>query len=178
MVCPRCVMAVEQTLSKLNIPYTEVVLGMATVDAENIDLDKLDEELKAIGFELIRDEKKVLVEQIKTLIINLVHHSDNQELKENLSDYISSELNKEYSFLSKLFSDNEGVSIEKYYILQKIERVKELITYGELTFSEIAYQLNYSSPAHLSKQFKDITGKTLSEYKNAKKQNRQTLDRI
>jgi len=178
MVCPRCISAVKDTLSQLNIPYSEVKLGEAIIETKEIDFDLLDIELKKIGFELIQDKNQKIAEQIKALIIDLIHHSDDTDLKTNLSDFLSTKLNKNYTLLSKVFSEYEGLSIEKYYILQKIEKVKELITYGELTFSEIAYRLNYSSLSHLSKQFKSVTDKTLSAYKKDYSSHRKTLDQL
>ncbi len=178
MVCPRCVMAVEQTLTKLNIPFSEVNLGEVIVETEQIDYTLLDKELKSIGFELINDDRKITLEQIKTLIIDFIHHNENEKLKINFLDYISKNIKKDYQSLSRLFSELEGITIKKYITLQKIEKVKELITYNELNFSEIAYKMNYSSAAHLTNQFKSITGLTLTEYKNSKIQNRQTLDKV
>ena len=178
MVCPRCVTAVEDTLSKLNIPYSEVVLGKATIeiDKAEIDLDNLDSELQKIGFELINDKNRELVSRIKALIISYIHHSDNMDMKINFSDYIAKEIGKDYSFISSIFSKMESTTIEKYIIAQKIERVKELLSYDEHTLSEIAYQLSYSSVQHLSNQFKKITGKTPSQYKKQDIQGRKTLD--
>ena len=178
MVCDRCVMAVEQTLTKLNIPFTVVKLGQAVIDDTNVDFDLLDKELRAIGFEMIKDKNAQIIEKIKTLIIDYIHHYDGEDLKINFSDYLSRELSYDYSYISSVFSENENVTIEKFIILQKIERVKELISYNELNFSEIAYKVNYSSAAHLSRQFKSVTGLTLSEYKKSETKDRSTLDKI
>lgn len=178
MVCPRCITAVEQTLSKLNITFIKVKLGEAIVTTDNIDYSTLDKELKAIGFEIIQNKNRKIVEQVKTLIVDLIHHNQADDLKINISEYLNKKLGYEYSYISNIFSNEEDTTIEKFIILQKIERVKELIEYNELSFSEIAYLLNYSSPAHLSKQFKDITDLTLSEYKKQKNKERKTLDNI
>jgi AraC-like DNA-binding protein len=180
MVCPRCITAVEQTLKKLNIEYIEVKLGEAIIMAnDNIDYNLLDKELNKIGFELIMDNNVQIVEQIKSIIIKYIHHNkENELLNVNFSDIITQKIGKDYSYISKIFSENENITIEKYIISQKIERVKELISYNELNFSEIAFLLHYSSPAHLSKQFKNITGLTLSQYKKQDKKHRKTLDKL
>ncbi len=178
MVCPRCISAVETTLKKLNIPYTEVKLGQADIKDSKIDYLALNEELKAIGFELIQDKNLIIVEQVKTLIIDYIHHSESFVLKTNFSDYITEEIGYDYSYISNIFSETENRTIEKYIILQKTEKVKELISYNELNFTEIAFKLNYSSVAHLSKQFKEITGMTLSDYKKANDKGRNTLDNL
>ncbi len=178
MVCDRCIMAVEQSLSEMQIPFSEVQLGVAKVETEDIDCDELNNKLKKIGFELIRDTNNILVEQIKTLIINFIHYNDGENLKINFSVYISRKTGYDYTYLSKLFSEKESLTIEKYIILQKIEKVKELISYGEHNFSEIAYLLNYSSVSHLSRQFKKVEGRTLSDYKKAHQKSRKTLDKM
>ncbi len=180
MVCPRCIMAVEQILTKLNIPFLEVVLGKAIVEIpeSEIDFKLLDKELKTIGFELIHDTNHQLIDQVKSIIVDYIHHSDGENLKINFSDYLSYKTGKNYSQISKVFSETENMTVEKFIILQKIEKVKELISYGDLNFSEIAYRLNYSSVSHLSKQFKKVTGFTLSEYKKSNKENRNSLDNI
>ena len=178
MVCPRCIMAVEQTLTKLHIPFVEVKLGEAILKTENPDYHQLDEALKEIGFELIRDKNKIILEQVKTTIIEYIHHNEGDGLKINFSDYLSQTIGKDYSSLSNLFSEKEGITIEKYIILQKIERVKELISYQQLNFSEIAFKLNYSNSSHLSAQFKKVTGMTLSEYRKGKSGNRDFIDKI
>jgi AraC-like DNA-binding protein len=180
MVCPRCITAVENTLKKLDIPFDEVSLGQAVIykSINDIDISKLDKELKIIGFELIHDKSQVIVETVKTLIVDYIHHNDGEELKINFSDFLSEKIGKNYSTISHLFSDSEKVTIEKYIILQKIEKVKELIGYEELNFSQIAYKANYSSVAHLSKQFKQVSGLTLTNYKKLINKNRTTIDNI
>lgn len=173
-------MAVEQILGKLAIPFSEVKLGQAFVGvpSSEIDTKRLANELHAIGFELMQDKNTQLVEQVKTEILKYIHYSDNQPIKLKFSEYLSQKIGKDYARISLIFSEKEKIGIEKYLILQKIERVKELITYGELNFSEIAFRLNYSSVAYLSKQFKQITRLTLSEYKKKKQKDRKTLDKV
>jgi len=180
MVCPRCVTAVEQTLTGLSIPFVYVELGVANLDKKigHDELKKLDEELIKIGFELIQDKNYQLIEKVKTILVDHIHHHQAQERKINYSEYLSQKTGKEYSSLSKLFSDIENTTIEKYIILQKIEKVKELISYGELNFSQIAFETNYSSVAHLSKQFKKVTGHTLSDFKKLGEKKRITIDKI
>jgi len=178
MVCPRCVAAVKDTLTKVDIKFYSVSLGEAVVEEQNLNYDLLDKELKKIGFELINDNNKKITEQVKSVIIEHIHLNNYEVLSINFSSVISEKLEKDYSYISKIFSDTEQITIEKFIILQKIEKVKELISYDELSFSEISYLLNYSSPAHLSKQFKDITGFTLSQYKKQTNKQRKTLDNL
>ncbi len=180
MVCPRCIMAVKETLNRLNIPFSEVILGRATLEVEKseIDQDLLDSELRKIGFELIRDKNRMLVAQTKALIVDYIHHSGDLDMKINFSDYLSGKLGKDYSLISSVFSELENTTVEKYIIAQKIERVKELLSYNELNLSEIAYQLNYSSVQHLSNQFKKVTGLTPSQYKKQQIKGRKTLDEV
>ena len=130
-------------------------------------MDNLKVALKMTGLELMDDSKKILVEKIKTIIIELIHYNDKQ-IKINLSDYLSEKLNHNYTFLSTLFSEVKGTTIEKFYLSNKIEKVKELLLYDELNLTEIAYKLHYSSVAHLSNQFKKMTGLTPSHFKNLK----------
>ncbi len=180
MVCDRCIMSVKRILDEQQLPWSCVELGRAKVlaDPDQINYDVLDDKLRAIGFELIRDKSKILVESVKNLIVEYIHYNEGEKLKINFSDYLSEKVGKDYAYISSEFSKSEGVTIEKYIILQKIERVKELISYGELNFSEIAFKVNYSSMAHLSRQFKTIAGMTLSQYKATLIKQRQTLDRI
>lgn len=178
MVCPRCITAVEQTLSKLKIPYTKVKLGEAIVTTNNVDCYTLNKELKEIGFEVIQSKNQKLVEKIKTLIVDLIHHNNDDNLKINFSEYLSKNIGYDYSYISNVFSKEENTTIEKYIILQKMERVKELIDYNEMNFSEIAYSLNYSSSSYLANQFKKVTGLTLSEYKKSKLEKRNVIDNL
>lgn len=166
MVCDRCKMVVKAELEKLGFNPVTVSLGdvkLADLITEE-DKHKIDRHLNQFGFELIPDKKGQLIEQIKTLIIELVYQ-ENSLLKVNLSTYLNEKLNLDYNGLSALFSEMEHQTIEKYFIAQKIEKAKELIGYDELNLSEIALKLNYSSVAHLSAQFKKVTGVTPSNFK-------------
>lgn len=179
MVCNRCKMVVKAELEKLGFNPVSVELGTVSIK-ENISPDdkiKISNQLKSFGFELLEDKKTQIAEQIKTSIINLVHYSK-EPLKINLSAYLSEQINLEYPQLSSIFSEVENQTIEKYFIAQKIEKAKEMLTYGELTLSEIAYQLNYSSVAHLSAQFKKVSALTPSAYKAETSDKRKTLDEI
>lgn len=179
MVCNRCKMVVKAELEKLGIQPLSVELGEVQLEQELTVAEKLKVEtsLHKVGFSLIDDKKSLLIEQIKTLIVELVHH-DNNELKVNLSDYLSRKLMHDYSYLSNLFSDVEGTTIEKYFIAQKIEKVKELLVYDELSLSEIAEQLSYSSVSYLSNQFKKVTGLTPSHFKNIRAIKRKPIDEV
>lgn len=179
MVCPRCIMAVETILKTLQIDYKNVSLGEIELNSQpdNSDVTKLSEHLQEIGFEVIDDKKHQLIERIKNYIIQFIHH-DKEMLKINLSDFLSEVLGYEYNYLSNLFSEVEGTTIEKYVILQKIEKVKELIVYDELSLKEIAHQLGYSSVAYLSNQFKKVTGLTPSHFKTIGQQKRIPLDHL
>ena len=179
MVCIRCKMVVKSELEKLGLHYGPVELGEAEI-IENISPEQLailEIALKKSGLELMDDKKSILVEKIKTIIIELVHYSDEQ-IKVNLSDYISEKLNYDYTYLANLFSEVKGTTIEKFFLSHKIEKVKELIVYDELTLTEIAYRLHYSSVAHLSNQFKKKTGLTPSHFKNLRHQKRQALGNV
>ena len=178
-MCSRCIMVVQNELNRLGIAATSVKLGEVEL-AEALtaeDRKKLGESLVPLGFELIDDKKSRLIEKIKTVIIGLVHHQEN-DAKINLSTLLSKELHHDYPYLSNLFSDVEGTTIEKYFIAQKIEKVKELLVYDELSLSEIAFRLNYSSVAHLSSQFKKITGLTPSHFKQIREDKRKPLDKV
>lgn len=177
MVCQRCIMAVEDILKNMSITPKYIHLGEVEVseDLNPTQIQELKGKLQEIGFELLDNYQQKLIENIKSLIISSI-----QNFKEinNYSDFLSSKLNKDYSSLSKLFSATEGITIEHFIILQKIEKVKELITYQEFNLSEISYKLNYSSVAHLSGQFKKITGLTPSQFKNQGIKLRKPLDTI
>lgn len=179
MVCNRCKMVVRAELEGLGLQPVSVELGEVTLDREISDTEKLkiDTRLHELGFSLIDDRKSMLIERIKTLIVELVHHQ-NSELKTNLSEYLSRRLHHDYSYMTNLFSEVEGTTIEKYFIAQKIEKVKELLVYDEMTLSEIAFQLNYSSVAHLSNQFKKVTGLTPSHFKQIRFDKRKSLDEV
>ncbi|MBS1765206.1 MAG: helix-turn-helix transcriptional regulator [Bacteroidetes bacterium] len=179
MVCNRCVMVVQHELEKLGITPVKVTLGEVTLDAElnQTKRQNLENSLTALGFEIIDDRKSRMIEKIKTIIIQLIHVQDNR-LQQNLSEILSNDLHHDYNYLSNLFSEVEGITIEKYFIAQKIERVKELLVYDELSLSEIAFQLNYSSVAYLSSQFKKVTGLTPSHFKQIKTEKRKPLDQV
>src|SRR5690606_5755895 len=179
MVCNRCIMVVENELDKLNLDVNSVSLGKVDLNRPLTQEDKvkLKEVLLPLGFEVIDDKRSRIIESIKNIIIDVVHHQ-NAEVKINLSELLSSKLHLDYGYLSTLFSEVEGTTIEKYVIAQKIERVKELLVYDELSLSEIAFQLNYSSVAYLSNQFKKVTGLTPSHFKQIKEQKRKHLDEI
>ncbi len=179
MVCGRCIKVVREELSKLGIEYNSVQLGEVELaePVENEKLEKLRSALLENGFELIDDSKTKLIEKVKTLIIQSIYQSNKPE-EINYSDYLSKETGKPYTALSALFSSVENTTIEKFIIAQKIERAKELLVYGELTLSEIAYRLGYSSSQHLSNQFKKITGFTPSYFKELKEQKRLFIDKI
>lgn len=179
MVCHRCVLAVQQLLDKLEIPARQVGLGEVLLEEIPSPEKKrqLEEELEALGFELIDQRKNRIIEKIKQIIIHLVHR-ENNALTQPLSQLISSQLHQEYSSLSQLFSQVEGTTIEKYYIAQKIERVKELLVYDELSLSEIADLLHYSSPAYLSNQFRQVTGLRPSHFRNIGRNKRKPLDKV
>jgi AraC-like DNA-binding protein len=179
MVCNRCIMVVQHELDQLEIISKNIKLGEVTLEEELPVAKKklLDKTLTALGFELIDDKKSRIIAQIKNIIIDLVHHQDS-EIKNNLSHVLSSKLNHDYNYLSNLFSEVEGTTIEKYFIAQKIEKVKELLVYDELSLSEIAFRLNYSSVAYLSNQFKKVTGLTPSHFKQIKEDKRKPLDKV
>ena len=179
MVCNRCIMVVQNELDKLDLGVKNIRLGEVTLDEELTDEEKkkLSEVLVRLGFQIIDDKKSRIIEKIKNIIIELVHHQDN-DTKTNLSEVLSNKLHHDYNHLSNLFPEVEGTTIEKYFIAQKIERVKELLVYDELSLSEIAFQLNYSSVAYLSNQFKKITGLTPSHFKQIKEEKRKPLDEV
>lgn len=179
MVCSRCKMVVEQVFQELNLLPEQVLLGEVHLKEAPTEkqLNTLKLKLESLGFEIIDDKKSKLIDAIKTQIIELIHHRK-EALHINLSDFLSRQLKHDYSYLSNLFSEKEGITIEKYFITQKIEKVKELLMYDELSLSEIAYQLNYSSVAHLSSQFKKVTGLTPSFFKNLKGNKRIEIEKL
>lgn len=162
-------MVVKSELEKLGLHYIIVNLGEAEImeDITSEQLSRLNTGLKRSGLELMDDKRSILVEKIKTSIIELVHYTDEQ-IKVNLSEYLSNKLDHDYTYISNLFSEVKGTTIENFYLSHKIERVKELIVYDELNLTEIAYKLHYSSVAHLSNQFKKMTGLTPSHFKRLK----------
>lgn len=180
MVCDRCIKSVRQIFEQASIPVKEIRLGMVFTAAPLADLQvaQIKERLHNEGFEWMDDQKAKLVEQIRNLIIQLVQSANLDEMKGNLSTYLSKALLKDYHYLSQLFSSMENSTIEQYFILQKIEKVKEWLVYDEHSVSEIAFKLGYSSVSHLSGQFKKITGFTPSEFKQFKDHYRKPLDKV
>jgi len=180
MVCNRCIKAVNDELTDLGYTINKIELGEVVIKEEldNKDTEQISKALAENGFELINDKKSWIINRIKTLIIEYIHHDKEKPDYVNFSDFLSSELGHDYSYLSHLFSSIEGKTIEKYMILQKIEKVKELLVYDELTINEISYQLGYSSAQHLSRQFKDVTGLTPSHYKKVREEKRKPLNRL
>jgi len=183
MVCNRCVTAVQQVFEKAGLHPVKVSLGEINLKEESISdkrLKQLDNELHTLGFERIDDRKARIIEGIKNKIIQLVHHSQQVDRKYNWSKILADEMHFEYNYLSNLFSSVEGITLEQYIIRQKIEKAKELLFYDELNLSEIANRLGYSSVAHLSAQFKKITGLTPSELKKSREMDkmRKPLDSI
>lgn len=180
MVCPRCIESVTEVLQKNGFEVESIDLGVAKIDVEPTreQIEMLSKALHIKGFELLADKKQQLIDLVKSEIIKLVHHSDNETLHTNLSAHLSRTIGADYSSISNLFSASEGITIEKFTILQKIEKAKELLSYGELTASEIAFRMGYSSAAHLSSQFKKETGMTPGQYKKLKDKKRNPLDQI
>ena len=179
MVCSRCRMVVTSELEKAGIPFLSVNLGdielkKALTPAQT---EELDAQLRKWGFELIDDKKSRLISRIKNEIVYLIHHSE-EGLRTNLSAYLAEKLHYEYTYLSNLFSEIEGTTIEKYLIAQRIEKVKELLVYDELNLAQIADKLGYSSAAYLSGQFKKITGLTPSHFKALKEHKRRNIEEL
>jgi AraC-like DNA-binding protein len=179
MVCPRCIDTVSGIFIELNIETSFIGLGKVTTLTEVSPEQKvkLDERLSIRGFELLQDQKSKLIGQIKAVVIDQIHHKSDA-LKVSFSTLIAEKLNHEYSSLSRLFSTVEGVTIERFILKQKIERVKELIFYDELNLSEIAFQMDYSSVAHLSSQFKKETGMTPTQFKKIRQPRHRSLDSL
>ena len=179
MVCPRCIMAVKDILQKLEIEFRDIYLGQVVLDKAVPDhkLKKLSHELDTLGFELLEPGKSALISQIKSVIINQVHHTQ-KPLSVNFSDLIADRLHHEYAYLSRLFSSVEGITIEKFIVLQKVEKIKEYLIFNQMTLSEIANEMNYSSVAHLSSQFKKETGMTPTQFRKQAKPNRKSLDNL
>ncbi len=179
MVCIRCQLVVKSELEKLGLKYHYVRIGEADIigDIQQEQLEQLKVNLKKAGLSLMDNRKSILVEKIKNVIIELVYYREDQ-IKVNLSDYLSEKLNYDYTYLANLFSEVKGLTIEKFYLTHRIEKVKELIVYDELNLSEIAYKMHYSSVAHLSNQFKKYTGLTPTHFKNLKNKRRETLEDV
>ena len=179
MVSMRCKMLVKEELKKLGLHFIVVDLGVVEI-MENITQEQREQiriALHRSGLELMDDKKAVIIEMIKTAIIEMIHYKDDL-IKVNFSDYISKKLNYDYTYLATLFSEIQGTTIEQYIIANKIERVKELIIYDELNLTEIAWMMHYSSVAHLSNQFKKITGLTPSNFKALKNRGRRAIEDV
>ena len=181
MVCDRCIKVVREELEKLGYKTDNVILGEARISSEKkqFDLNGIRKTLEENGFELINDKQAKLIEEIKISLIDLIHHNSANELEKiSLSKFLSEKFHHSYQHISSLFSSKEGITIEKYFINQKIEKAKELLVYNELTLSEISYKLGYSSVQHLSNQFKKVTGFTPSEFKKLRVKKRLPLDKV
>ncbi len=175
MVCNRCKSTVVRELDALGYDIDSLELGQVVLNENTpIENSKLEEILKKHGFEIIQEETEVLIEEVKIALIKKIENQDNV----NLSSFLAKTFNKSYSALSKLFSKTEGMTIEKYEINLKIEKVKELIQLGQLNFSEIAYSLDYNNSGHLARQFKNVTGMSMTEFKNLQKWDRKSIDQI
>lgn len=179
MVCQRCKMAVQAEFEKLGFKNPLVELGEVELKEQpsKLQLEQLNQSLKQLGFELLDDKKSRIIEKIKNIIVEHVHHSPTRT-HSNLSDIITGKLHYDYAYLSNLFTESENTTIEKYFIAQRIEKVKELLVYDELSLSEIADKLNYSSVAYLSNQFKKVTGLTPSFYKSLKEKKRKNIEEL
>ncbi len=179
MVSIRCKMVVKTELEKLDIPYGTVELGEVEIrdNISNTQRSQLKKALMKSGLELMADKKAVLIEKIKNVIIELIHYSDELP-KTNFSDFLSEKLNYDYTYLANLFSEVQGTTIQNFIITHKIEKVKELLVYNELNLTEIAYKLHYSSVAHLSNQFKKVTGLTPTHFKRLRKKRRKMLENL
>lgn len=179
MVCNRCIMIVKQLAETIGLQPTSIYLGGIEIAKEPTkeQINSLAGSLKEYGFELLDNKKQQLIEKVKNIIVEQIHYSDNDEAYK-FSEILAKKTHKDYSYLSNLFSEVEGITIEKYIINQRIERVKELLVYDELALSEIAYKLGYSSAAHLSAQFKKVTGLTPGYFKKMKGGGRKSLDQV
>lgn len=180
MVCDRCEMVIETALSALGLQVDNVQLGKAEVTrtADKPTLHEIEKELERFNFGLIKDSDSILSEKVKTALIKWVDSGALETDDVSLSEYLSKKLAKSYASISRVFSSKEEITIEKYFIRLKIEKAKELVQYGKLSFSEIAYQLGYKNLQHLSRQFKEITGMSMSEYQKLQSPDRISLDKI
>ena len=179
MVCIRCKMVVKEELRKMGLHFIIVDLGEVDVMEElsTEQREQLKTDLLNLGFELMDDKKAMLIEKIKNVIIEMVHHTE-ESIKINFSDFLSEKLNHDYTYMANLFSEAQGITIEHFIISHKVERIKELIIYAELNMTEIAYKMNYSSVAHLSNQFKKVTGLTPSHFKQMKDKRRSPIEDV
>jgi AraC-like DNA-binding protein len=172
-------MVVKAELEKLGLPYVYVKIGEAEISGaiQPVQIEQLKTGLGKAGLLLMEDKRSILVERVKCAIIELVHYTDEQ-IKVNLSDFLSEKLQYNYTYLANLFSELNGITIEKFYLTHKVEKVKEMIIYDELNLTEIAYKMHFSSVAHLSNQFKKFTGLTPTQFKNLKNVSRETLEDV
>lgn len=179
MVSTRCKMLVKEELTRLGLHFVIVEMGEVDVmeDITSIQREQIRIALEDSGLELMNDKKAVLIEKIKTVVVELVHYTDELP-KTNFSEYLSEKLNLDYTYMANLFSEVQGITIEKFIIAHKIERVKELIIYDEFNLTEIAWMMHYSSVAHLSNQFKKVTGLSPSHFKNLKSKRRNPIENI
>ena len=179
MVSNRCKIMVKEELKKLGLHFIVVDLGVVEImeDISDEQRDQLQEGLMETGLELMDDKRAILIEKIKVLIIEMVHHSE-EDVKINLSDYLAEKLEYDYTYLANLFSEVQGTTIMHFLIAHKVERIKELILYDELSISEIAWKMNYSSVAHLSNQFKKVTGLSPSHYKQLRNKKRTPIEDV
>lgn len=179
MVCDRCKMAVKKEILRMGFTPLSVELGEVEVveNLTNEALSEFEKSLENLGFKLIYDQNNKTIEKIKSVVIELIHHS-NHHSPLNYSSYLENALNRDYNYLSHLFSEHEGVTLEKYIIKQKIEKVKELVSLNEVSLNEIAFEMGYSSVAYLSYQFKKSTGITITDYRKVSQNLRQPLDQI
>ncbi len=179
MVSNRCKIVVKEILKQMNLHFILVDLGEVDImeDITQEQRELLKSELLESGLELMDDKKSILIEKIKTIIIQLIHHTE-EDIKINFSDYLSEKLHHNYNYLANMFSEVQGITIEHFIINHKVEKIKELMIYGELTITEIAYKMNYSSVAHLSTQFKKVTGLSPSHFKQLKDKRRNPLEEI
>ncbi len=179
MVSLRCKLMVQEELRKLGLKYVLVDLGVVEIleDISDLQREQFKVNLLKSGLELMDDKKSILIEKIKNVIIEMIHYADELP-QENFSDYISKQLGYDYTYLANTFSEVKGVTIQQFIIIHKIERVKELLLYDELNLTEISYKLNYSSVAHLSNQFKKVTGLSPSFYKKLKQKRKNNLENL
>jgi|SRR5690349_351236 len=179
MVCDRCIHVVTQVLDQAGVQQTNIKLGEVELKEEpsSAQINEISTRLKSYGFELLDDQRKKIIEKIKNTVVARIQEMDDEDT-DNFSDILSRELHRDYSSISKLFSEVEGITIEKFIINQKIEKVKELLIYDEWSLSEIAFKLGYSSVAHLSAQFKKVTGFNPSAFKKLQEHHRKPIDKI
>lgn len=179
MVSLRCKMMVKEELKKLGLKYTALELGMVEImeDITKAQREQLKKNLQKSGLELLDNKKNILIEKIKNVITEMIHYTDELP-KVNYSKYISDKLGYDYTYLANTFSEVRGITIQQFIIIHKIERVKELLLYDELTLTEISHKLHYSSVAHLSNQFKKVTGLSPSFYKEMKQKRKNTLENM